>query len=221
MLQKKMFNYGRLFSLVLLTMTTIYSSAQSGSEHTSSVRILALGDSLTAGLGLAAENSFPAQLQQALIDRGRTVEIINAGVSGDTTTGGLARLDWALADQPDAVILALGANDGLRAIDPHLTQENLARILSKLQAEQLPVLLLGMLAPPNLGPEYEKDFNAIYPTLAEQFDIVLYPFFLEGVAAQPELNQSDGIHPNKEGVAYIVEKIVPYAEELLTRIEKP
>ena len=213
---QKLICMDRLLGMVLLTMIAVYSSAQ----ESSSIRILALGDSLTAGLGLPQEQSFPAQLQNALQTRGHTVEIINAGVSGDTTTGGLARLDWALADQPAAVILALGANDGLRAIDPQLTYENLQAILEKLQSRQLPVLLLGMLAPPNLGPDYEREFNAIYPKLAEQFELVFYPFFLDGVAAQSKLNQTDGIHPNAEGVALMVERILPYAEELLARIEK-
>lgn len=199
-----------------LTLMSVKSSAQTETP----VRILALGDSLTAGLGLPPEQSYPAQLEQVLRAKGHAIQIINAGVSGDTTTGGLARLDWSLAEQPDAVILALGANDGLRAIDPQLTRANMQAILEKLQDRELPVLMLGMLAPPNLGSEYEQAFNAIFPELAEQFDVVFYPFILAGVAAQPELNQADGIHPNAAGVAVMVEQILPYAEHLLEKIEQ-
>lgn len=182
------------------------------------LRILALGDSLTAGYGLPAADSFPARLEQALRAQGLAVTVLNAGVSGDTTSGGLARLDWALADRPDAVIVALGANDGLRAVDPALTRANLAAILEKLQARKLPVLLAGMYAPPNLGREYGTAFNAIYPELARQYDALLYPFFLEGVATDPALNQGDGIHPNAEGVAVLVERIAPYVRRLLERV---
>lgn len=200
--------------MVLLTIITAASSAQDNP----SVRILALGDSLTAGYGLVSEEGFTSQLQALLRSRGHAVEIINGGVSGDTTTGGRARLDWALADQPDAVILALGANDGLRAIDPQLTRANLAALLENLTAAGLPVLLVGMLAPPNLGQDYEQAFNAIYPELAEQYEVLFYPFFLDGVAARPELNQADGIHPNPQGVALIVQRMLPYVEQLLEQV---
>lgn len=184
------------------------------------VRILAFGDSLTAGYGLDMADSFPTQLERALRERGHEVEVINAGVSGDTTSGGLARLDWALAEQPDAVILALGANDGLRAIDPAVTRENLDRLLEQLNERGLPVLLAGMLAPPNLGRDYGERFNAIYPELAEQHDALLYPFFLEGVAAEADLNQGDGIHPNPRGVAVMVERMLPLVERLIERAEE-
>jgi len=141
--------------------------------------------------------------------------VLNAGNSGDTTAGGLARIDWALADDPDAVILELGANDGLRGLDPQATYDNLDAILAKLTGEGLPVLLAGMLAPPNLGREYGEDFNAVYPRLAKQHDVPLYPFFLDGVAANPALNQGDGIHPNAAGVAEIVARIKPHVVRLL------
>lgn len=201
---------------LLLTITLYFGSigAAAGTEA-GPVRILAFGDSLTAGYGLAQDDSFPAQLQRALRRQGYNVEIINAGVSGDTSTGGRARLDWALGDNPHAVILALGANDGLRAIDPALTQDNLSRILAALRDRQLPVLLVGMLAPPNLGDIYADEFNAIYPDLAKQYDVDLYPFFLEGVALIPELNQADGIHPNEQGVAVIVERMLPFVIRLI------
>ena len=179
------------------------------------LRILALGDSLTAGYGLAAADSFPAQLERALNDRGTTVQVLNAGVSGDTTAGGLARLEWALVDNPDLVILALGANDSLRAVAPEITRANLAAILEKLQARQLPVLLAGMYAPPNLGQTYQAAFDSIYPQLAVQYGALLYPFFLDGVATDPALNQADGIHPNSDGVAVLVQRIVPYVLRLI------
>ena len=175
-----------------------------------SVRILALGDSLTAGYGLAEQYTFTAQLERALRDRGHAVQVINGGVSGDTTRGGLSRLDWALADDPDLVLVELGANDGLRGIDPASTRANLEAILHSLRERGIPTLLAGMYAPPNLGPEYGAAFNAIYPELAEAFEVPLYPFFLEGVAAVPSLNQADGIHPNAEGVSVIVSSIVPH-----------
>lgn len=179
------------------------------------VQIMAFGDSLTAGYGLAAEDSFPAQLQRALIDAGVQARVANAGVSGDTTAGGLARLDWALTANPDLVIVALGANDSLRAIDPGITRNNLAAILDRLRAGDLRVLLAGMLAPPNLGKPYQDSFNRIYPDLAAEYDVLLYPFFLDGVAAKPPFNQADGIHPNARGVAVMVRRILPYVQQLL------
>lgn len=198
-------------------MTVALSVGSAAAEHP--VRILALGDSLTAGYGLAASASFPAQLQAQLQSRGYPVEVINGGVSGDTTAGGLARLDWALADNPDAVILELGANDGLRAIDPAVTQANLKAILERLRDNNLPVLLTGMLAPPNLGTDYSQSFNAIYPQLAQRYDTLFYPFFLDGVATVPELNQADGLHPTERGIAIVVERILPFVIRLLEKIE--
>ncbi len=181
-----------------------------GAGAAGTLRILALGDSLTAGFGLAAADSFPVQLENALEARGLSVEVLNAGVSGDTTAGGLARLDWALGDRPDLVIVALGANDSLRGVDPSVTRANLAGILDKLEERELPVLLVGTYAPPNLGRAYESAFNRIYPDLAAEYGVPLYPFFLEGVATEPALNQADGIHPNARGVAVIVDRITPY-----------
>lgn len=182
---------------------------------TEPLRILALGDSLTAGFGLKPSDGFPVQLQRSLEARGVPAVILNAGVSGDTTAGGLARLDWALGDRPDMVILALGANDGLRAVNPEVTRSNLAAILERLRSKKLPVLLAGIYAPPNLGREYASEFNRIYPELAAQYDAVLYPFFLDGVAARPELNQADGVHPNAAGVAVLVQRITPYVIRLI------
>lgn len=179
------------------------------------VRLLAFGDSLTAGYGLPPGQSFPDRLEAALRAAGHEVEIINAGLSGDTTAGGLARLDWSLADRPDAAIVALGANDGLRGIDPGTTRANLDAILTRLGELDLPVLLAGMYAPPNLGPDYGRRFNAIFPDLAREHGVALYPFLLEGVAMEPALNQADGIHPNPDGVAVMVDGILPHVEPLL------
>ena len=168
-----------------------------------------LGDSLTAGYGLASRDALPARLEAALRARGLDARVIDAGVSGDTTAGGLARLDWALADRPHAVIVALGANDALRAIDPAVARSNLDRLLAALSERSLPTLLAGMLAPRNLGPDYGARFDAIYPDLAERHGALLYPFLLDGVATVAELNQADGLHPNEAGVEVIVERILP------------
>lgn len=177
--------------------------------------LVLLGDSLTAGYGLPAEEAFPAQLERALAARGLDVEIRNAGVSGDTSAGGLARLDWAVGPDADAVVVELGANDALRGVDPAETERNLDAILRRLTERGLKVLLAGMYAPPNLGAEYAHRFNAIYPRLAEKYDVPLYPFFLDGVALDPALNQADRIHPNAAGVEIIAEQIAPAVAALL------
>lgn len=180
-------------------------------------KILALGDSLTAGYGLDQNQGFVIQLQQSLNHNfpDQDIKVINGGVSGDTTTGGLARLNWALVDNPDMVIVELGANDGLRALDPKLTEKNLDDILQNLKDRGVKVLLAGMLAPPNLGADYAQEFNSIYPRLAKKHDVALYPFFLEGVAGIPDLNQDDGIHPNADGVAIIVERLLPHIKKVM------
>jgi acyl-CoA thioesterase-1 len=172
-------------------------------------RILALGDSLTSGYGLTEEDSFPAQLERALIAAGENVKLINGGVAGDTSAGGLARLDWSLADKPDLVILEFGSNDGLRGLDPATTRKNLEQMLTRLAQGRIPALLVGMKAPRNLGPDYVAAFDPIYEDLARKFQVPLDPFFLDGVAGDPALNQSDGIHPNAAGVALIVKRIAP------------
>lgn len=181
------------------------------------IRLLALGDSLSAGYGLATGEGFTDQLAAALRKEGVDVTVLNGGVSGDTTAGGLARLDWMLSDRPDAVIVALGANDGLRGFNPTDTEANLDAILTKLKQHNIPVLLTGMLALPNMGSEYGEDFNGLYPTLAKRHDVVFYPFFLEGVAGNLELNQRDAIHPNAKGVAEIIRRILPSVKELLAQ----
>jgi len=181
------------------------------------IRILAIGDSLTAGYGLPAPDAFPARLERALKARGHDVVITNAGVSGDTTAAGLAVLDWMLGDRPQVVMLGLGANDGLRGVDPRITRTNLDAILQRLRKEEVRTLMLGMVAPPNLGRAYGDVFNAIYPELAATHDVALMPFMLQDVATVRELNQADGIHPNRAGVDIMVRNVLPYLEPLLAR----
>lgn len=181
--------------------------------------LVAFGDSLTAGLGVQPEHSFPVRLEAALEDKGHDVRVVNAGVSGDTTAAALARLDWAIPDEADAVIVELGANDALRGLDPAEARKNLDAILTRLKEKGLPVLLAGMPAPRNMGSEYAEAFDPIYADLAGKHDVGLYPFFLEGVAGEPRLNQSDGLHPNAEGVETIVANILPAVEALLERAE--
>lgn len=179
------------------------------------ITLLALGDSLTAGLGLEASQAFPAQLEQALRAKGHDVVVINAGVSGDTALQGAERLDWVLTDEVDAVLVELGANDALRGLPVAQAEAALDQILSKLAVKKLPTLLLGMKAPPNLGPDYVREFDGAYTRLAQKHGVALYGFFLEGVAANTALNQADGIHPSAEGVAIIVAKLLPEVEKLL------
>jgi acyl-CoA thioesterase-1 len=178
-------------------------------------RILALGDSLTAGFGVAPSESFPAQLAARLKADGYDVVVDNAGVSGDTSADGLARLDWAMSGHPDVVLVELGANDMLRGLDPKRAAANLDAILAKLKAAKAKVLLTGMKAVSNWGPDYQREFDAIYPALARKYGVPLYPFFLDGVALDPKLNQADGLHPNAAGVAVIVARIAPAVEQLL------
>jgi acyl-CoA thioesterase-1 len=186
-----------------------------------SLRIVMLGDSITAGFGLARGEAPPAQIERLLRDAGRDVRILDAGVSGDTTAGGRARLDWALADSPDGMIVALGGNDGLRGIEPRVTRANLADILDRLAARRVPALLAGMLAPPNLGAEYGREFAAVFADLAaERPGVLFYPFLLEGVAADPALNLPDRIHPNARGAAELARRMAPHVLRLVARIEE-
>ncbi len=191
--------------------------ATAGSAAERTMRLLAFGDSLVHGYGLPAGATFPEQLQAALRQRGFAVEVINGGNSGDTTAAARARLDWTLSPRPDAALVELGGNDGLRGLDPAATYDNLDAILTRLAAEGVPALLAGMLAPRNMGSEYAAEFDAVFPRLAKEHGIDLYPFFLDGVALRPELNQADGIHPNEAGVAVIVERILPSVVRLLER----
>ena len=201
--------------VVALLATALALSAPVAAAADRPVRIVALGDSLTAGFGLPADAAFPAKLERALKAKGLAVEIVNAGVSGDTSSGGLARLDWSVPDGTDAVILELGANDMLRAVDPKVTRAALTEIVRRLKARGIEVLLCGMLAPRNLGPSYRRDFDAIYPELATRYDLLLYPFFLDGIAGENALNQGDGLHPSGAGVDAIVARILPKVEELV------
>lgn len=179
---------------------------------------MAFGDSLTAGYGLTVRDGFVPRLEAALKAEGYNVTIVNAGVSGDTTAGGKARLDWSLAEKPDAVLLELGANDALRGLSPGASEANLEAMLKVLKERKIPVLLIGMKSPPNLGPEYVTAFEAIYPRLAARYGIPLYPFFLDGVAASSTLNQPDGIHPNADGVHEIVRRILPVVAKFLDTV---
>ena len=182
------------------------------------LRILVLGDSLAAGYGLAQADGFQAVMTAALRARGHDVQLLDAAVSGDTTAGGRARLDWALADGADAALVELGGNDGLRGLNPAGTEANLAAILDALAARRIPVLLSGMLSPPNLGPQYGDAFTAAFTRLGARPGVLYDPFLLEGVAADPSLNQPDRIHPNPEGVRRVVARLLPLMEQLLTRV---
>ena len=197
---------GRSWGAFIVALVVLISSAPAWAAP---VKILALGTSLTQGYGLPPGTEIPAVLQTELKKKGIDATVINAGVSGDTSAGGLSRLDWSLADHPNAAMIELGSNDALRGIDPASTEKNLTAILTKLKAQHIPVLLLGMQAPKNFGSEYEAKFNAIYPKLAKAFGTLYYPFILDGVALNPKLNQKDGIHPNPTGVKIIVGKILP------------
>jgi acyl-CoA thioesterase-1 len=192
--------------------------AQAPAFETKPIKMVVLGDSLSAGLGLSASSAFPARLQKSLAANGIAVEMINAGVSGDTSSGGRDRLDWSVPEGTEAVIVELGANDALRGTDPKVTRAALTDILTRLKSRRIAVLLCGMLAPPNYGSDYSARFNAIYPDLAKSFGVPLYPFFLEGVAADARLNQADGLHPTAEGVDIIVKNILPTVEAFLGTI---
>ena len=200
-----------LFAIAVFGMVTLPALADT--------RLLVLGDSLVAGYGLPPGQSFPAQLEQDLKASGRDVTVINAGVSGDTTAGGLARLDWSLADNPQAVIIVLGGNDMLRGLPPEAAAANLDAIITRLGSRGIEVLLAGMMAPRNMGPAYVDAFDAMYPDLADRHDIEFYPFFLDGVALDPALNLDDGLHPNEAGIAEISRRIMPFVIRLLARLD--
>jgi acyl-CoA thioesterase I len=202
-----------VLAIGLLAMGTGFAQAQAAQAKP--VKMVVLGDSLSAGLGLPAAAAFPARLQKSLNANGIAVDMINAGVSGDTASGGRDRLDWSIPEGTDAVILELGANDALRGTDPQLTRSALSDILTRLKARGIAVLLCGMMAPPNYGSDYSARFNAIYLELAKSFGVPLYPFFLDGVAADARLNQADGIHPTAEGVDIIVKNMLPTVQAFL------
>ncbi len=206
----------RLIAILALAAIGVLSiNIRSTSAAADRIRIVALGDSLTAGYGLPANSAFPTLLEAALRSAGENVIVDNAGVSGDTTTGALERLDWAIPDDADAVIVELGANDMLRGLPPDIARKTLDQILSKLQQKRVQILVAGMLAAPGLGADYAKSFNAIYPELARKYDAILYPFFLEGLAGDFNLLQKDGLHPNRAGVEKIVVSILPAVRQLI------
>ena len=204
--------------LMLALMTIAMTAASQAQPAAKPVKLVVLGDSLSAGLGLPAQEAFPQKLQKALQAKGIAVDMTNAGVSGDTTSGGRDRLDWSVPDGTDGVFVELGANDALRGIDPDLTRAALTDIVQRLKARKIAVMLCGMLAPPNYGADYAARFNSIYPDLAKKFGVPLYPFFLDGVAADAKLNQADGIHPTAAGVDIIVGNIMPAVEAFLGTI---
>jgi acyl-CoA thioesterase I len=212
-------NLAHIIVLILAFLMTGEALAQAPAVAPAKpVKIVAFGDSLTAGLGLPANQAFPVRLQKVLESKGIKVDMINAGVSGDTASAGRDRLDWSVPEGTEAVILELGANDAMRGTDPNVTRAALADILTRLKARKIAVLLCGMLAPPNYGADYADRFNAIYPELSKTFGVPLYAFFLEGVAADAKLNQKDGIHPTAEGVDTIVKNILPTVEAFLGTI---
>lgn len=202
------FKQAVIFAAALLTLA-------SGPACAAPSKILAFGTSLTQGYGLPPGTEYTTVLQEKLKAAGVDARIINAGVSGDTSADGLSRLDWSLADKPQAAIVEMGSNDALRGLAPAQTEKNLSAILTKLKAAHVAVLLCGMHAPRNLGPEYAAQFDAIYPRLAKQYGVLFYPFILDGVALNPKLNQADGIHPNPAGVKIIVTRILPYVQKLI------
>ena len=210
----RMFVHILVLIVALMTAQSVVAQTPTAAG-TRPVKMVVLGDSLSAGLGLSASASFPERLQKSLKAKGIDVEITNAGVSGDTSSGGRDRLDWSVPEGTEAVILELGANDALRGIDPKVARAALTEILTRLQARGIAVLLCGMVAPPNYGADYSARFNAIYPDLANTFSVPLYPFFLEGVASDARLNQADGLHPTAEGVDLIVRNILPTVEAFL------
>lgn len=199
--------FARFFAafLMLICTTVTFATAKP-------LEVVAFGDSLMAGYQLDRQDAFPNRLAEALTANGLEINMTNAAVSGDTTSGGLARLDWSIPDGTDVVILELGANDALRGLPAETTRENLDKMIARLREREITVFLMGMLAPPNMGTAYEKAFNTIYPELADKYEVEYYPFFLDGVAGIPDLNLSDGIHPNPAGIAVMVEKILPVAE---------
>lgn len=194
----------------LLMLLLCLSAAPGLQAQTAPIKLVVLGDSLAAGYGVKPDQAIPARLEAALKAGGRNVSVINHGVSGDTTAGGVERIDWMLADKPDIVLVELGANDALRGSDPAGTERNLDAIITKLKAAGVTVWLAGMLAPRNYGPEYAAQFDGLYKRLADKHNVPLYPFFLDGVAQDPALNQADGIHPNPKGVDIVVERILPF-----------
>jgi acyl-CoA thioesterase-1 len=212
--------YGRFAAavnslLLVLLLGPLLVGAPPAHAQNGPVKIAVLGDSLAAGYGVKPEQAFPIRLQEALKGQGRNVTVLNQGVSGDTSAGGLERLDWMLADKPDIVLVELGGNDALRGIDPKATEKNLAAIVEKLKAAKVTVWLAGMMAPRNLGSDYVKEFDGLYKRIADKYEVPLYPFILDGVAQDPALNQGDGIHPNPKGAQVVADRLLPFVTKNL------
>lgn len=215
------FGKGNLVRQFVIGLTALFlglATLPSAAQQARPVSIVALGDSLTAGYGLGSAEAFPVRLQAALRAKGHAVTVENAGVSGDTSSGGLDRLDWAVGEGVDAVIVELGANDALRGIDPSVTRRNVDQIVTRLKARGIAVLLSGMVAPPNMGSTFGAAFNPIFPDLAARHGVLFDPFFLDGVAGDAGLNLGDGMHPNARGVDVIVRRILPKVEELIAQV---
>ena len=209
------FAYGRFAALVNSLLIVVVLAIGPANAQNAPVKIAVLGDSLAAGYGIKPEQAFPMRLEAALKAQGRTVTVLNQGVSGDTTAGGLDRLDWMLADKPDIVLVELGGNDALRGTDPAVTEKNLSAIIEKLQAAHVTVWLAGMMAPRNLGSDYVTAFDGIYKRLADKYKVPLYPFILDGVAQDPALNQADGLHPNPKGAEIVADHLLPFVTKNL------
>ncbi len=213
------FAYGRFAALVnsllLVLLLGLLSGSGPANAQSTPVKIAVLGDSLAAGYGIKPDQAFPVRLEAALKAQGRNVTILNQGVSGDTTAGGLDRIDWMLADKPDIVLVELGGNDALRGIDPATTEKNLAAIVEKLQAAHVTVWLAGMMAPRNLGSDYVTAFDGLYKRIADKYKVPLYPFILDGVAQDPALNQTDGLHPNPKGAQIVADRLLPFVTKNL------
>jgi acyl-CoA thioesterase-1 len=199
--------FNSLLAVLLLSLAPLHAQTAPAGSAT---KLVVLGDSLAAGLGVKPEQSFPSRLETALRAQGRNVSILNQGVSGDTTAGGLDRVDWLLADKPDIVLIELGANDALRGLDPALAERNLSAIIEKLKAAGVTVWVAGMMAPRNFGPEYVAAFDGLYKRLADKYQVPLYPFILDAVAQDPALNQADGLHPNAQGAQVIADRLLPF-----------
>lgn len=222
MLQPMMsLGFRRLIQMGALAAVFNVSGTAGDASAKETIKLVAFGDSLTAGYGVAPQDAFPVQLQAALGARGLKVEVVNAGVSGDTASAGLERFDWAVPEDADAVIVELGANDALRGIDVKATAKTMDAIMTRLAARKMPVMVAGMRAPKNWGDAYASAFDAMFPALAEKYNALLYPFFLDGVVMERSLNQGDGIHPTAAGVKVIVERILPKVEELIARVGVP
>ena len=213
------FAYGRFAALVnsllIVLLVGLAGGWRPADAQSTPVKIAVLGDSLAAGYGVKPEQAFPVRLEAALRAQGRAVTVLNQGVSGDTTAGGLDRLDWLLADKPDIVLVELGANDALRGTDPAVTEKNLSAIVEKLQAARVTVWLAGMLAPRNLGADYVTAFDGLYKRIADKYKVPLYPFILDGVAQDPALNQADGLHPNPKGAQIVADRLLPFVTKNL------